>query len=654
MTSQRSLRQISKNFASVLGGVDDSHGAVHNDAADSSANTLMPPVLKPEKNRVTKVYRQRSSPSKRKSMGKSRQGKRSQLPTPPSTAESSQSLEESPPETLESEGDSRVVSRSAKKRKRTTTKHDADRKNSRQKVHGTYRNLSTSKKELKLIDSIGGSKTEEDGDGVFRGGSYDAGIWIKVGLPREGLRRRGPEPKAERMKFTNRHNFAFGYDPFPKHKVRNIKTYKKVLDALINFHGRAELGLEIDQATDMPVHAGEHITVHAIIKVIMSQATMNDNAETALASLSNHFRHGETRKLGKIPNYHKVRVCPLSELEEVIKPAGFWRKRARAIQGILNLVYRENLEQLGLEDGTPEANAANGQDTLKADEDFVEGLLSVDWLREIQNMQELFDRLTRFEFLGVKTIMCIMGFNLRLPCFAVDTHVYRLSDMLNWFPHKANIDKAAMHLNFHIPNEIKYELHQAFWHHGRNCIRCKTGSNEATAGYRETVCPIEKFKVRDWDYDRKIEGKSVPNKREATGGDYVDEVDADDAFGAKQAETPKKTKAQARNSPKSVKSKKAKEVDEGEVRRKGFIKLEVDISDNFGVSRPDNIGKKIVWVVDTQRSNAMATATNTRPGLVQIDLEEGRYLYFRGIVIQHDKATKVLGRFLETGPTDAA
>lgn len=533
------------------------------------------------------------------------------------------------------------------------TNCSADRRISRQKTQGTYQKLSTSKKELKLIDAIGGSKTEEHGDGSFRGQSYDQGVWVKVGLPREGLRHRGPEPKTERMKFTNRHNFAFGYDPFPKHKVRN-NIYQKVLDTLIRFHGRADLGLEIDQATNMPVHAGEHVTVHAIIKVIMSQSTMNDNAETGLASLSNHFRHGNARKLGKIPNYHKVRVCPLSELEEVIKPAGFWRKRAKAIQGILNLIFRENLEQLGPEDGTPEFIAANKQDTPEADEDFVEGLLSVDWLRDTQNMQELFDRLTRFEFLGVKTIMCIMGFNLRLPCFAVDTHVYRLSDMLNWFPHKANIDKAAMHLDFRIPNEIKYELHQAFWHHGRTCIRCKRGTNPASAGYRETICPIEKFKVKDWDYDRKIEEKSATRKREAIGGDYVDEMDADDAFGAKQAKTPKKTRARAKKNPKSVKPKKAKEVDEEEMHRKGFVKLEVDISDNFGVSRPDNIGKKIVWVPNTQLYTTTTTRANTPLGSTVPDLQKGAYLSFKGIVIQNGKATKAPGRFLETSATNGA
>lgn len=471
-----------------------------------------------------------------------------------------------------------------------------------------YQKLSYSKQELRLIDGLGSKKIEER-DSEYKEFGPLAGVFVKTGLPREGLRPRAPPPKVEKMKFSNRHNFAFKHDPFPEHKVRNSNTYEKVLDALVDFHGRQVLGLEIDPTTEMPAHAGKHVTVHAITKVIMSQATANINAEVALEQLRAHFTYGEKEKIGKTPNYHNVRTCPLEELEKVIKHAGMWRRRARAIQSFLELVYRENLTRLGLEDGSSEAIAANGQEKSEAAEDFVEGLLSIDWLSETKDMQKLFDKLSQFEWIGVKTIMCIMGFNLRLPCFAVDTHVYRISDMLNWFPHGAHVNKAAMHMDFRIPNEIKYELHQAFWHHGRTCFRCKSGTNEKSNGYREAKCPIEKFKVKDWDWDRKVDDKGGLIKRETVGGDYIDESDADNAFGLQKTEKPKAVPRVKRIS-RSVKPKEKKELNEEEL-HKDHIKLVVDISDNFGISRPDNIGKKIVWVPRVQKATIAGNVPET-------------------------------------------
>src|SRR5699024_4679701 len=99
-----------------------------------------------------------------------------------------------------------------------------------------------------------------------------------------------------------------------------------------------------------------------------------------------------------------------------------------------------------------------------------------------------------FEFvkypgIGVKTAACVILFCLQRPCFAVDTHVFRLSKWLGWLPptedpepereadEKQKVKKtpkrrineitAFSHLEVRVPEHLKYPLHQLFIRHGK-------------------------------------------------------------------------------------------------------------------------------------------------------------------------------------------
>ena len=123
--------------------------------------------------------------------------------------------------------------------------------------------------------------------------------------------------------------------------------------------------------------------------------------------------------------------------------------------------------------------------------DFVPELLSVTYLQTLGD-QDLFNKLVSHEGVGVKTAACIMAFNLGRPIFAVDIHVFRMCKFLGWSPKGLDENKTCELLDFIVPNDIKYGLHQAFWHHGQKCVRCRSGATEKRAGW-EKGCPLEQY-----------------------------------------------------------------------------------------------------------------------------------------------------------------
>ena len=70
-------------------------------------------------------------------------------------------------------------------------------------------------------------------------------------------------------------------------------------------------------------------------------------------------------------------------------------------------------------------------------------------------------------------------FCLQRDDFAVDTHVHRITGLLNWRPKKANREQTYAHLNKRIPDEHKYGLHILFVTHGKRCDECKAGGRNA-------------------------------------------------------------------------------------------------------------------------------------------------------------------------------
>ncbi|MCK4772050.1 MAG: endonuclease III [Candidatus Latescibacteria bacterium] len=114
------------------------------------------------------------------------------------------------------------------------------------------------------------------------------------------------------------------------------------------------------------------------------------------------------------------------ELEEMIRPTGFFRQKAKSIQGACSAIAQEHGGEVPRE----------------------------------------MDALTSLPGVGRKTANCIRGGAWGIPGITVDTHVKRLSRRLGLTDHTDPV-KIEYDLNELLPEEIWYEFSNAMIFHGR-------------------------------------------------------------------------------------------------------------------------------------------------------------------------------------------
>jgi DNA-(apurinic or apyrimidinic site) lyase len=115
--------------------------------------------------------------------------------------------------------------------------------------------------------------------------------------------------------------------------------------------------------------------------------------------------------------------------------------------------------------------------------------LSLEYIKLLPS-PDAFAKLIQYDRIGPKTAACVILFCLQRPCYAVDTHVWRLTKWLGWVPEKANEIKTFAHGQARVPEELMHRLHQLFWQHGRRCPRCRAETSDKSKGWEEG-CPIE-------------------------------------------------------------------------------------------------------------------------------------------------------------------
>ena len=391
--------------------------------------------------------------------------------------------------------------------------------------------------------------------------------------------------------FTNPYKIRFGYTPFPKNHRPTAQSCRAVFNILKKHHERDNIRLEqypsnpdgiANSNVEGPMHAGQEVTFNAIVRTILSQATNNDNAQTVEQSLINRFRYdflGEKVK-GEIPNYHAMHKASESTIAKALASGGLHNTKAKQIKGCLDHVYNMNMKR-----ATAEQRLAAQQ--MGESLDFVPGMLSLDYMMSM-SLQEKFDHLVSMPGIGVKTAACILSFNFEYPLFAVDTHVMRISRLLRWLPLNASHENHAfMHLDKKVPDELKYGLHQAFWHHGQICVRCKAGSNSKTKGWNETVCPIDHLVDRSRKDVRKAKDPK-PNEDE----DVKKPIN-------KKAKTQPTVYADSKLTPE-----KAAEL--------GYERRRINIDDGFGVRRSNFKPKPLYkWVLKSDHDPVEDTKGTT-------------------------------------------
>jgi endonuclease III len=227
---------------------------------------------------------------------------------------------------------------------------------------------------------------------------------------------------------TNKYNFEFGHDNWPNFSSPTPDEVQKVVDILAKERKVLIKKAATKGQLSTPVHAAWNATVDAIIRVIVSQRTDNEEAmelQQRLIQAYPYFVKGE-RVYGNTPNYHSMRVQGVEKLSRVFGKAGLHNLKPGAIIKILNDIYDRNVA--ALEPGET-VWAGNPRDAP----DFVPGLLSIDFLLRtyaVKDKQGLFDALVSWFIVGVKTAACIMAFNMKIPVFAVDTHVSNMARTL--------------------------------------------------------------------------------------------------------------------------------------------------------------------------------------------------------------------------------
>ncbi len=114
-----------------------------------------------------------------------------------------------------------------------------------------------------------------------------------------------------------------------------------------------------------------------LVRTILSQRTRDENTDQASANL-----------FGKYPTIEDVVDAPVDEVEELIRPAGFYRVKARRIQEVSRIL----LDEYG-------------------------GVVP-----------DTVDELIKLPGVGRKTANCVMVFAFHAPAIPVDTHVHRISN----------------------------------------------------------------------------------------------------------------------------------------------------------------------------------------------------------------------------------
>ncbi|KAM0804123.1 DNA glycosylase, partial [Usnea florida] len=251
----------------------------------------------------------------------------------------------------------------------------------------------------------------------------------------------------------------------------------------------------------------------AMLRTLLSAATSKRNSSSAFQGLVKRFGLQESGPCKGSVDWTAIRHATLDDVFEAIKTGGLAKNKSQNMKAILDMVYSENGERCKahtkvIEDDDPSA-APDGADPsnlaqMKAEIDlFNKDILTLDYYHLLAKDDALM-AMQKYPGIGVKTAACVALFCMQKPCFAVDTHVFRLCRYLGWVPPKdgevapgekkrpeVNEVNTFKHCEVRIPENLKYGLHQLFWNHGNNCGRCRAITGETSEGWADANCPIE-------------------------------------------------------------------------------------------------------------------------------------------------------------------
>ncbi|KAK8089949.1 amidophosphoribosyltransferase [Apiospora hydei] len=222
-------------------------------------------------------------------------------------------------------------------------------------------------------------------------------------------------------------------------------------------------------------------------------------ADKMLQALVDKFGVSEEGTGAGSVNWNNIRIAAYDDVYQQLKSGGLGANKAKNIQAILGMVYDENMQRRAAyieeQETGKEADVICASSKTKGQKDLEilradQKKLNLDFMHDMTK-DEALHHFVRYPGVGVKTAACVTLFSLQRPCFAVDTHVFRMSRWLGWVPQKTNEDDTFRHLEVRCPDHLKYGLHQLFIRHGKTCYRCNDKSFKGTEAWDESICPLE-------------------------------------------------------------------------------------------------------------------------------------------------------------------
>ncbi|CAF9919507.1 hypothetical protein IMSHALPRED_004641 [Imshaugia aleurites] len=327
-------------------------------------------------------------------------------------------------------------------------------------------------------------------------------------------------------------------DPYPEWAHPTPDECQVVHDLLMNAfpkdqHPRFIQPDTVPPPSEFVAGCGEVPTIlDAMLRTLLSANTHKRNSSSAFQGLVKRFGLQESGPCTGSVDWTAMRHATLDNVFQAIKTGGLAQDKSKNMKAILDMVYSENEERCKahtkvIENNDPSAAAGHADPKniaqMKGEIDlFEQDILTLDYYHLLSKDDALM-AMQRYPGIGVKTAACVALFCMQKPCFAVDTHVFRLCRYLGWVPPidekvapgekkrpKVNDVNTFKHCEVRIPENLKYGLHQLFWDHGNHCGRCRAITGETSQGWADANCPIEHLVKR---YGEKKGGMASPMKK---------------------------------------------------------------------------------------------------------------------------------------------
>ncbi|CAG8090311.1 unnamed protein product [Penicillium salamii] len=301
----------------------------------------------------------------------------------------------------------------------------------------------------------------------------------------------------------NTYGLTPGVSPFPELTRPTPEECEEVNRLLTSIHGEVIAPATIPEPSLTVTGCGEVPSVlDALIRTLLSGATTGKNSAMAFNGLVNRFGIlSEGIGKGSV-NWEAVRQATVKDAFEAIKRGGLADIKSKNLKAILDIVHEDNqARRNALVDAESKDHTVPKLVPDKAEMNKIYEIACADQnflsLNHLHNLttDEAMSNLIKYPGIGPKTAACVVLFCLQRPCFAVDTHIFRLCRWLGWVPSKATEVTAFSHLEVRIPDHLKYSLHQLFIRHGKSCPRCRAITGESSNGW-EDGCVIDHLVTR--------------------------------------------------------------------------------------------------------------------------------------------------------------